>query len=247
MVGNQAKNETTSKELEGGEPMRVIVADDDPFARRMIKESLQRAGVIVVAEAPDGRQAVELTLFYRPDVVLMDVVMPEIDGISATRQIVQEIPDQLIVMLTSSDETEMGFVGLRAGAVGYLSKDVDVDVLPQALRGTLRGEAAISRRLSMQLIEQLRRAPDVSSGMRPVRSPLTAREWEVVDLLYQGQTTDEIADDAGAVARDRPLAHQEPHAQARRQDARRGRRARAQGARGRPAGSMTSPAVRPAT
>jgi NarL family two-component system response regulator LiaR len=170
------------------------VADDDPFARRMIKESLQRAGVTVVAEAPDGRQAVELCLFYRPDVVLMDVVMPELDGISATRQIVQEVPDQLVVMLTSSDEVEMGFVGLRAGAVGYLSKDLDVDVLPQALSGTLRGEAAISRRLSMQLIEQLRRAPEAASGMRPVRSPLTAREWEVVDLLYQGRTTDEIAD-----------------------------------------------------
>lgn len=194
MVGNQTARSTSSEELEPSEPMRVIVADDDPFARRMIKESLQRAGVIVVAEAHDGRQAVELCLFYRPDVVLMDVVMPELDGISATRQIVQEIPDQLVVMLTSSDESEMGFVGLRAGAVGYLSKDVDVDVLPQALSGTLRGEAAISRRLSMQLIDQLRRAPEPASGMRPVRSPLTAREWEVVDLLYQGRTTDEIAD-----------------------------------------------------
>jgi two-component system, NarL family, response regulator LiaR len=194
MVGDQANMETASEELEAGEPMRVIVADDDPFARRMIKESLQRAGVIVVAEAPDGRQAVELTMFYRPDVVLMDVVMPEIDGISATRQIVQAAPEQLVVMLTSSDETEMGFLGLRAGAVGYLSKDVDVDVLPRALRGTLNGEAAISRRLSMQLIEQFRKAPEASAGMRPVRSPLTAREWEVVDLLIQGQTTDEIAE-----------------------------------------------------
>jgi two-component system, NarL family, response regulator LiaR len=194
MVGDQAKNDMTSEEQEAGEPMRVIVADDDPFARRMIKESLQRAGVIVVAEAPDGRQAVELTMFYRPDVVLMDVVMPETDGITATRQIVQERPEQLIVMLTSSDETEMGFVGLRAGAVGYLSKDVDVDVLPQALKGTLRGEAAISRRLSMRLIEQLRRAPEASTGMRPVRSPLTAREWEVVGLLAPDRTTGEIAD-----------------------------------------------------
>jgi NarL family two-component system response regulator LiaR len=194
MVGDQANMETASEELEAGEPMRVIVADDDPFARRMIKESLQRAGVIVVAEAPDGRQAVELTMFYRPDVVLMDVVMPEIDGISATRQIVQAAPEQLVVMLTSSDETEMGFLGLRAGAVGYLSKDVDVDVLPRALRGTLNGEAAISRRLSMQLIEQFRKAPEASAGMRPVRSPLTAREWEVIDLLIQGQTTDEIAE-----------------------------------------------------
>ena len=75
MVGNETNPD--SAKLETGEPMRVIVADDDPFARRMIKESLQRAGVIVVAEAPDGRQAVELAVFYRPDVVLMDVVMPE--------------------------------------------------------------------------------------------------------------------------------------------------------------------------
>jgi NarL family two-component system response regulator LiaR len=194
MVGNETERSTSSEDLEPDERMRVIVADDDPFARRMIKESLQRAGMVVVAEAPDGRQAVELAVFYQPDVVLMDVVMPELDGISATRQIVEAIPDQLVVMLTSSDESEMGFVGLRAGAVGYLSKDLDIDVLPQALKGTLKGEAAISRRLSMKLIEQLRRAPEASTGMRPVRSPLTAREWEVVDLLYQGRTTDEIAE-----------------------------------------------------
>ena len=194
MVGSQTNGDKSSKELEPSEPMRVIVADDDPFARRMIKESLQRAGVVVVAEAHDGRQAVELAVFYRPDVVLMDVVMPELDGISATRQIVEAIPEQLVVMLTSSDEDDMGFVGLRAGAVGYLSKDVDVDVLPQALDGAMKGQAAISRRLSMKLIEQLRRAPEATTGMRPVKSPLTAREWEVVDLLYEGKTTDEIAD-----------------------------------------------------
>jgi NarL family two-component system response regulator LiaR len=174
--------------------MRVIVADDDPFARRMIKESLQRAGIVVVAEAHNGHQAVELALFYHPDVVLMDVVMPELDGISATRRIMQEMPDQRVVMLTSSDEDEMGFVGLRAGAVGYLSKDVDVDVLPQALEGARDGQAAISRRLSMQLIQELRRAPEATTGMRPVKSPLTPREWEVVDLLYEGRSTDEIAD-----------------------------------------------------
>jgi NarL family two-component system response regulator LiaR len=194
MVGSNTRLENTRGQEGHSEPMRVIVADDDPFARRMIKESLQRAGIVVVAEAHNGQQAVELALFYRPDVVLMDVVMPELDGISATRRIVKDLPEQLIVMLTSSDEDEMGFVGLRAGAVGYLSKDVDVDKLPQALEGARDGEAAISRRLSMQLIEQLRRVPEPATGMRPVKSPLTAREWEVVDLLYEGRTTDEIAD-----------------------------------------------------
>jgi two-component system, NarL family, response regulator LiaR len=194
MVGKDTESDFKSEHGDETVPMRVIVADDDPFARRMIKESLQRAGIIVVAEAHNGRQAVELALFYEPDVVLMDVVMPELDGISATRRIMQELPGQRIVMLTSSDEDEMGFVGLRAGAVGYLSKDLDVEILPQALKGTREGQAAISRKLSMQLIEELRRAPKPTIGMRPVKSPLTPREWEVVDLLYEGQTTDEIAD-----------------------------------------------------
>ena len=194
MVGKDTDRDPRDGPSHEKDPMRVIVADDDPFARRMIKESLQRAGIVVVAEAHNGHQAVELALFYQPDVVLMDVVMPELDGIAATRRITQELPGQLVVMLTSSDEEEMGFVGLRAGAVGYLSKDVDVEVLPQALEGARDGQAAISRRLSMQLIEELRRAPEPTRGMRPVKSPLTSREWEVVDLLYEGRTTDEIAD-----------------------------------------------------
>ncbi len=176
------------------EPMRVIVADDDPFARRMIKDALQRADVIVIAEAHNGYEAVELCLHYRPDIVVMDVVMPEIDGIAATRRILKEIPEQRIVMLTSTDEEEMGMLGLRAGAVGFLSKDLDIDVLPRALRGALDGEAVISRRLGMRLVEHMRRAPEGTTGMRPVKSPLTAREWEVIDLLYEGQNTDQIAE-----------------------------------------------------
>ena len=176
------------------EPMRAIVADDDPFARRMIKDALQRAEVVVIAEAHNGYEAVELCMHYRPDVVVMDVVMPEIDGIAATRRILKEIPGQRVVLLTSTDEEEMGLLGLRAGAVGFLSKDLDIDVLPRALRGAVDGEAVISRRLGMRLVEHLRRAPEGTTGMRPVKSPLTAREWEVIDLLYEGMTTDQIAD-----------------------------------------------------
>lgn len=176
------------------EVLRAIIADDDPFARRTIKDALQRAGIVVIAEAHNGRQAVELCLHYRPHVVLMDVVMPELDGIAATRRIVKEIPGQIVVILTSSDEEEMGLLGLRAGAAGFLTKELDVDVLPQALRGALEGEAVISRRLGMRLVEQLRSASAGARGLRPVKSPLTPREWEVIDLLDEGKTTDQIAD-----------------------------------------------------
>lgn len=174
--------------------LRVIIADDDPFARRAIKQALSQPGIIVIAEAHDGREAVELCLHYRPDIVLMDVVMPVLDGIAATRRIIKQLPDQIVVILTSSDEQEFGFLGLRAGAAGFLSKDVDIDALPQAMRGASTGEAVISRQLGMRLIEHLRRAPDGGTGMRPVKSPLTPREWEIIDLLVESKTTDQIAD-----------------------------------------------------
>jgi two-component system, NarL family, response regulator LiaR len=174
--------------------LRAIVADDDPLARRMIKEALQRADLVVIAEAQNGREAVELTLHYRPDIVLMDVVMPELDGIAATRRIVKERPEQVVVILTSADDEDMGLLGLRSGASGFLTKDLDVDVLPRALQGAINGEAAISRRLTKRLVEQLRHAPDTMGGRRPVKSPLTPREWEVMELLAQSLTTDQIAE-----------------------------------------------------
>jgi two-component system, NarL family, response regulator LiaR len=177
--------------------LRAVIADDDPFARRVIKDVLQKAGVIVIAEARNGRQAVELTLYYRPDVVVMDVVMPELDGIIATRQIRKEIPEQLVIVLTGAgeDDEELGLQALRAGASGYLSKDLDIDALPRALEGARAGEAAISRKMTRTLIDRLRDTPSGSSGMRPVKSPLTAREWEVIDLLKAARSTDQIADE----------------------------------------------------
>ena len=178
---------------ERSEPLRAIVVDDDAFARRMIKDALNAAGITVIAEAQNGREAVELTLFYRPTLVVMDVVMPGMDGITATRQILKEQPDQVIVLLTSAEEEDMGLLGLRAGAAGFLSKDVDIDSVPRALIGALDGEAAISRRLSMRLVEHLRHAPEGTTGLRPVKSPLTAREWEVIDLLYERHSTEDIA------------------------------------------------------
>jgi two-component system, NarL family, response regulator LiaR len=179
------------------ETLRAVIADDDPFARRVIKDALQKAGVLVIAEARNGRQAVELTLFYRPDVVVMDVVMPEMDGIVATRQIRKASPEQLVIVLTGAgeDDQELGIQALRAGASGFLSKDLEIDALPRALEGVRAGEAAISRKMTRTLVDRLRDTPHGASGMRPVKSPLTAREWEVIDLLKASRTTDQIADE----------------------------------------------------
>jgi NarL family two-component system response regulator LiaR len=183
-----------SKANQDGERLRVIVADDDPLARRVVRDTLQGASIVVVAEATNGREAVELALYYRPDIVLMDVVMPELDGIAATRRILEQMPEQVVVMLTGSNDDEMGMLGLRVGAVGFLSKDVEMEALPRALAGAMSGEAAISRSLARRLLEHIRTAPEGSGGLRPVKSPLTSREWEVMDLLIDQRSTDEIAD-----------------------------------------------------
>ena len=159
----------------------------------MVKDVLQRAGIRVVAEAHDGREALEQVRYHRPDIVLLDVIMPNLDGIAATRRIIAENPDQLVVLLTHSDDEELGILGLRAGAVGYLRKDVDLEALPRALEGALEGEAVISRGMAMRVIERLRELPEGGRGMRPVQSTLTSREWQVLDLLCEQRTTDQIA------------------------------------------------------
>ena len=189
-------NDGSMADTEQAQP-RAVIADDDPFARRVIKDVLQRSGVIVIAEARDGRQAVELTLHYEPDVVVMDVVMPELDGIMATRQIRRQLPEQLIIVLTGAgeDDHELGLQALKAGASGFLSKDLEIEALPRAIEGLRAGQAAISRKMTLALIERLRDTPTGSAGMRPVKSPLTAREWEVIDLLKESKTTDQIADE----------------------------------------------------
>jgi DNA-binding NarL/FixJ family response regulator len=180
----------------GEAPLRVIIADDDPLARRVVRDALQEAGLIVIAEASDGREAFGLARHYRPQLVLMDVVMPGMDGITATRQITAELPDTRVVMLTISDDEDLWLLGIRAGASGFLRKDaIDIGSLPRALRGVTLGEAAISRHLAARLMDHVRRIPDGGLGVRPVKSRLTTREWEVLDLLCAGKTTEEIAED----------------------------------------------------
>ena len=174
-------------------PLRTLVTDDDPLVRRLLRDTLQRGNVTVIAEATTGREAVELALFYRPDVVVMDDVMPEMDGIEATRRIYEQDPSIRVILLTGAGDESLVLRGLRAGAAGFLSKDMELDSLPRTLRASRAGEAAISRKLAMQLIKHYRSAPIGGTGLRPVRSKLTDREWEVLDLLSGGASTDDIA------------------------------------------------------
>jgi two-component system, NarL family, response regulator LiaR len=174
--------------------LRAVVADDDPFARQVIKDALQRGGVQVIAEARNGRQAIELTLYHRPDVVLMDVVMPSLDGVLATREVLRADPDQLVVVLTSAGEEEFGLLALEAGAVGFLSKDLDIDALPRALMAVGEGQAAISRAMTRRVLGRFRQVSDGSPRLRPIGGPLTPREWEVIDVLRPGLSTDEVAE-----------------------------------------------------
>jgi DNA-binding NarL/FixJ family response regulator len=172
----------------------VIIADDDPFVRRLIKDALQSSGFVVIAEASSGREAVELTLHYNPDAVLMDVVMPGVDGISATRQILSARPQQAVILLTGSEDDDVALLGLRVGAAGFLTKDQPVEGLSRAIRAATRGEVAISRYLATRLVEHMRAAPARQGGMRPVHSSLTTREWEVLALIAENRSNAEIAE-----------------------------------------------------
>jgi DNA-binding NarL/FixJ family response regulator len=125
-------------------PLRVVIADDDAFARRLIKRALQARGMTVVAEAKDGREAVEFGLIHRPDAVVLDVVMPGLDGILATQRLLNAEPDLLVVVLTGAGEDELGLAALRAGAVGVVAKDVDLDALARAVERAGRGQWAIA-------------------------------------------------------------------------------------------------------
>jgi DNA-binding NarL/FixJ family response regulator len=176
--------------------IRVVIADDHELTRGYIRETLEAdGGFLVCAEAIDAPGAVEAALRERPDLCLLDVMMPG-GGIAAAWEISSRLRDTRIVMLTASQDQEDLFAALRAGALGYLVKDMDPARIPHALRDVVDGEAALPRRLVARLIDEFR---DEGPRRRKVLaqepfSTLTSREWQVLDLLRQGFSTGEIAD-----------------------------------------------------
>jgi DNA-binding NarL/FixJ family response regulator len=180
-------------ELEAGR-LRIIIADPDPLARRAIRDSLQGdGGFVVSAEAKDGLEAIELATHYRPDLLLMEVALPGVDGISACREIAARVVGLRIVMFSVPQDQDVQVRALRAGAVGFLSKDASIESILRALRSVAEGEAAVSRALTSHLVELVRSTAENGIGMRPVKSPLTTREWEVLDLICAGESTREIS------------------------------------------------------
>lgn len=175
-------------------PIRVLVADDHPPTRAGVQAALERDGFVVCAAVGDARAAIDAARRERPDVCLLDIHMPG-SGIRAAERIAEDVPEAAVVMLTVSRTDADLFDALRAGASGYLLKDIDPARLPMALRGVLEGEAALPRHLVALLIEEFRerkrkrRVPLV--GRHAVE--LTDREWEVLQLMKQGLTTGEIA------------------------------------------------------
>lgn len=196
-VETERQNPEQSAPAAGGSRLRVLIADDDPMTRRMLTDALRRGEIDVVGEAADGEEAFELATELEPDLVLMDVVMPGVDGITATRRLSAVAPDIGVVMLSVADDEELGLLALQAGAIGFLTKDLDINVLPRVLRGVQAGEAAVDRRLTRRLIQSLQVTPVGGIGMRPVRSPLTAREWEILDLLCSDYTTEGMSHELG--------------------------------------------------
>ena len=173
--------------------IRVLAVDDQPLIRfgfRMVLEATD--DIEVVGEAADGAEAIERTRQLRPDVILMDVRMPVIDGIAATRSILETSPGIRILVLTTFDLDEYAFGALRAGASGFLLKDARADELADAIRSVHAGDAVTSPRITRRMIEMLAHRLPQSAGPTGLQT-LTEREGDVLGAIADGLNNAEIA------------------------------------------------------
>jgi RNA polymerase sigma factor (sigma-70 family) len=173
--------------------IRILVADDQPLVRAGIRRFVEAdQSLAVVGEAADGHEAVALTLALRPDVVLMDVRMPIIDGIEATRRIVEAGAKARIVVLTTFGLDEYVLGALRAGASGFVLKEAPPEEILDAIHVVAKGDALISPAVTRAVIEELSRRP-ARADLAARIEELTPREREVLDLLARGLSNAEIA------------------------------------------------------
>ena len=168
--------------------MRILIADDHALFRDSLRSLLEAHDLEVVAEAKDGKEAVEMAWETKPDVVLMDLTMPEMDGLEATKQLSAELPDVKVIILTASDDDTHLFDAIKAGAKGYLLKDLESGQFFALLEGVERGEPALTPAVARKLLDEFARP---KRQMKEHYDPdaLTDRERQVLELMVQGTTS----------------------------------------------------------
>jgi DNA-binding NarL/FixJ family response regulator len=177
-------------------PIRVLIVDDQALFREGLHTLLSvQIDLQVVGEARNGEEALHLAAAHEPDIILMDLHMPILDGVAATRRLQSSQPAIKVIVLTTFDDDEDVFEGLRAGAVGYLLKDVPSEKLVEAIRGVARGESFLEPSIVNKIVAEFARlSPHRPSSSQPLIEPLSERELEILRLLGQGASNKEIAD-----------------------------------------------------
>ncbi|HEY1318084.1 MAG TPA: response regulator transcription factor [Gaiella sp.] len=175
-------------------PIRVLLVDDDALMRAGLEAIFSSDGAIeVVGEASDGRVAVERVRALRPDVVLMDIRMPDVDGIAATREIVSVAPNARVVILTTFEDDEYIFGALTAGASGFLLKRTSPELLIEAIKAVAAGDSLLSPSVTRRVIDRMAALPSGEAVLDSRVDALTTREREVLEQLARGLSNSEIA------------------------------------------------------
>ena len=191
------------------EPARIVIADDHPLFRSALRALLEESGEVeVIAEATDGKETLELSRRLRPDLVLMDVIMPKMDGVAATRAIKAELPRTIVLVMTASEDSEHLLSALRVGAGGYILKSADPERITEAVHKALEGEFPLDQEVAKRLLLRLSQekqeegaspipeAPTAQERETPpaaANRELSPREAEVLGLIAHGHTNEQIA------------------------------------------------------
>jgi len=176
-----------------GEPIRVLVVDDHAVVREGLRTFLElQEGIEVAGEAADGREAVRIAAELRPDVILMDLVMPRLDGVAAMRELRRRLPSSRVIVLTSFAGDDRLLPAIQAGAAGYLLKDVEPRELARAVRAAHAGEALLDPAVAARLVDAIAQPPG-----EPPPDRLTARERQVLELIGRGLPNKLIARELG--------------------------------------------------
>jgi two-component system, NarL family, response regulator DegU len=170
--------------------IRLLLADDHRMLREGLRRTLEEEGLEVVGEAADGEEALRLAAKLRPDVVLMDVTMPVLDGVEATRQLHEHLPEIPVVILTMHADREVLARAIRAGAAGYLVKDCSTDEVVRTVRLAANGETALSPELAASMLAEAQRVDTPAEELEPI---ISRREEEVLQLVADGLSTSEVA------------------------------------------------------